>query len=90
MNTTTRLSFRLSWVFGLFSESCACRDNRCFSPHNPKVVGSNPAASAKDFGIFRSARSTFGVTAKELNGLHQAALAALVECVVTTDLQMPT
>jgi hypothetical protein len=32
----------------------------------------------------RSARSKFGVTAEELNGLHQAALDALVECFVPT------
>ena len=38
---------------------------------------------------YPSARATLGVTAKELEGLHQAALAALVECVAPTISQTP-
>ena len=37
---------------------------------------------------YPSARATFGVSAKELEGLHQAALGALVESLAPTDLQM--
>ena len=36
---------------------------------------------------YRSARSKFGVPAKELNEFHQA---ALVECLARTDRRMPT
>ena len=39
---------------------------------------------------YRSARLKFGMNAEELNELHQAALASLVECLATTDLQMST
>jgi DNA-directed RNA polymerase specialized sigma24 family protein len=38
---------------------------------------------------YRSVRSEFGVNAKELNELQQAALAALIECPAPEILEMP-
>ena len=38
---------------------------------------------------YQSARSEFGVNAKELNELHQAALAALIECLAPAVLPIP-